>query len=112
MAGTIWIRNLTLPQDIVQLRLREIMLAYDGYQQMSIDGPKAGVALSATAVLALNFRFRRLPDKSPSFTAEVYVVLLAMNEVVVSDSDSILVPYNLLSCLETFWNRKCSNPLI
>jgi hypothetical protein len=98
--------------DIYLSRYRELVLIYQGYQQIFMDGSRHRSAVSAAAVTEGKVLALRLPDHSSIFSAEARVVLLGLNIIEQSPNKYFLILTDSLSCLKSVENRNLQNPVV
>jgi ribonuclease HI len=91
---------------------RELVLMYQGYQQIFTHGSKHHSAVSAAAVTEGKVLSLRLPDHSSIFSVEARAVLLGYKIIEQSPRKCFLILSDSLSCLKSVENQNLQNPVV
>ena len=102
----------TVDPSIFCSKFLEIKTQYSDFIPIYTDGSKDGDAVAAAAVTEHNYLQLRLPDASSIFSAEMYAIIISLNEIKSSGWNKSIIYSDSLSCLQAIQNMKLDNPLI
>ena len=91
----------------------EIRDRYRDYIPVYTDGSRDGNAVACATVFPSNaVIFLRLPDSASVFTAEVWAIIKALEQIKDSIASKYIVFTDSLSCLQALHHMKLEHPLI
>ena len=91
----------------------EIRDRYRDYIPLYRDGSRDGNAVACATVFSSNTVISmRLPDSASVFTAEVWAIIKALEQIKDSIASKYIVLTDSLSCIQAFQHMKLEHPLI
>ena len=91
----------------------EIRDRYRDYIPVYTDGSRGGNAVACATVFPLNTVISmRLPDSASVFTAEVWAIINALEQIKDSNASKYIAFTDSLSCLQALHHMKLEHPLI
>ena len=98
---------------IYQQRFLEIRDRYRGYNPVYTDGSRDGNSVACATVFPSDTEFSmRLPDSASIFTAEIWVIIKALDEMKNASASKFIIVTDSLSCLQAVLYMKLERPLI
>ncbi len=91
---------------------KEIVEHCPGYNVIYTDGSLSGSKAASAAVLGDEAFTVRLPDKSSIFTAEMYALLIAFQQIEKSSKKHFIIFSDSKSALQALQSKDWANPLI
>ena len=89
----------------------EIRDRYRDYIPVYTDGSRDGNAVACATVFPSNTVISmRLPDSASVFTAEVWAIIKALEQIKISTASKYIVFTDLLSCLQALHHMKLEHP--
>ena len=98
---------------IYQQIFMEMRVGYRDYIPVYTDGSRDGNAVACATVFPSNTVISmRLPDSASVFTAEVWAIIKALEQIKDSIASKYIVFTDSLSCLQALHHMKLEHPLI
>ena len=99
--------------DIYISKLNELLCIFTGHNRIFTDGSKDGETVGAAAVCCRMIHSVRLPDNTSIFSAEAHAILLALDIVQQTTTNTkFVILSDSMSCLQSIQNMNLQNPLI
>ena len=107
------LKNDRTDASIYQQLFMEIRDRYRDYILVYTDGSQDGNVVACATVFPSNtVIYMRLPDSASVFTAEVWAIIKALEQIKDSNASKYIVFTDSLSCLQAFHHMKLEHPLI
>ena len=107
------LKNDRTDASIYQQLFMEIRDRYRDHIPVYTDGSRDGNAVACATVFPSNTVISmRLPDSASVFTAEVWAIIKALEQIKMSSASKYIVFTDSLSCLQALYHMKLEHPLI